>query len=190
MSDQLKQFIDDNREDFDSAEPSPQLLKKIKRELNGDDNKAKVFAWPLLKVAAAFAAIVLLTVTVYLLLAQKKEKKDVARIDPVIEEVAASTDPMYAKQIQHFQEVIDLQQSELKKLEKDYPDLYKQFVGDITELDSSYQSLKSNLSSNINRETLLEAMIQNLQLQSNLLNRQLQIIKEVKQKNKPYDPKS
>lgn len=189
MSDKLRQFIDDNREDFDSAEPSPQLLKKIKKELDGD-TKVRSLNWPVLKIAAAFAAIVLLTVTVYLLLAQKKEQKDVARTDPFIEEVAASTDPVYAKQIQHFQEVIDLQQSELEKMKKDYPELYKQFVGDINELDSSYQSLKSNLSSNINRETLLEAMIQNLQLQSELLNRQLQIIKEVKQKNKPYDPKS
>jgi len=34
---------------------------------------------------------------------------------------------------------------------------------------------------------LLEAMIQNLQLQSELLNRQLLIIKEIKQKSKNHE---
>jgi hypothetical protein len=47
--------------------------------------------------------------------------------------------------------------------------------------------LKLKLPANPNRELLLEAMLQNLQLQSELLNRQLLIIKEIKQKNKQYE---
>jgi len=43
--------------------------------------------------------------------------------------------------------------------------------------------LKTKLPENPNREMLLEAMISNLQMQSDLLSRQLKIIKEIKQKS-------
>ena len=162
MSDKLKQFIDENREAFDSAEPDPQLLKKT----------------------AIVAAVITLSVAGYFLLQKKNTSVDPIVIENSQQETADYGDPVYAKEIYHFKELIGLKQSELKKLEKEYPQLYQQFRGDINELDSSYQSLKIKLAENPNREMLLEAMIQNLQLQSELLNRQLLIIKEIKQKSK------
>jgi len=76
-----------------------------------------------------------------------------------------------------------LKQSELKQIEKDHPELYQRFVKDMNKLDSSYQALKTELPKNANRELLLEAMIQNLRLQTELLNQQLSIIKQLNQKN-------
>ena len=80
--------------------------------------------------------------------------------------------------------MIELKQSELKQIEKDHPELYQRFVKDMNKLDSSYQALKTELPKNANRELLLEAMIQNLRLQTELLNQQLSIIKQLNQKNK------
>jgi hypothetical protein len=91
--------------------------------------------------------------------------------------------PTYAKEVYHFTQLIELKQSELKQIEKEHPELYLQFVKDINRLDSSYQALKTELPKNANRELLLEAMIQNLKLQSELLNQQLSIIKQLNQKN-------
>jgi len=51
-------------------------------------------------------------------------------------------------------------------------------------LDSSYNSLKNQLNATPNREMLLEAMIQNLQLQLNVLNQQLNIINQIKESKK------
>jgi len=65
--------------------------------------------------------------------------------------------------------------------------LYRQFAKDINQLDSAYRVLKITLTTNPNQEMLLEAMIRNLQFQSDLLNRQLLIIQEIKQKNKGYE---
>jgi hypothetical protein len=104
-----------------------------------------------------------------------------------MEETTGITDPVYAKQIYHFREIIDLQQTELRQVEKEQPELYHQFAGDLHKLDSAYSVLKINLAENPNREMLLEAMIQNLQLQSDLLNQQLIIIKEIKQKSKNHE---
>lgn len=183
MSDQLKEFIHKNRDAFDANEPDPQLFKRIHKQLTGSNDTRKIFSLPV-RWAAAAALLIVLSGTLYLMLTKKESAISIAEIkEPAFEEEVIG-DPVYAKQIFHFREIIGLQQSELKQLEKDHPQLYKQFVDDITELDSSYQSLKTNLSANPNREMLLEAMIHNLQLQSELLNRQLLIIKEIKQKSK------
>ena len=70
----------------------------------------------------------------------------------------------------------------LRQNQKTQPELYKQFLNDNNRLDSSYKFLKSELSANPNKEILLDAMIQNLELKLDLLNRQLQIIKQSKNK--------
>lgn len=189
MNDKLKQFIDEHREAFDDEQPGDAVLKKIQEQLPGQTPVKKlVFPWR--KLAAA-AAILLLIATVLYYILPGRAKPDVPPVvnnpGPAIEENTDLVDPVFARQFTQYREMIGLQQSELKQLEKEYPQLYHQFVTDMNELDSSYQALKLKLPANPNRELLLEAMLQNLQLQSELLNRQLLIIKEIKQKNKQYE---
>ena len=64
------------------------------------------------------------------------------------------------------------------------PALYEAFATDLERLERSYQMLKADLPENPNQETLVQAMIQNLQFQINLLNEQLRVIQRMKkQKN-------
>jgi hypothetical protein len=84
------------------------------------------------------------------------------------------------KEMYYYTKLIELKHEELKTLEKDEPLLYKQFSGDVQRLDSVYHSLKTQLPTNSNREQVIEAMISNLQLQIDLLNKQLDIIKKIK----------
>ncbi len=188
MSDKLKQFIDENRKSFDTAEPDPRLFKKLQLGLSGS-GRIKRMSSPLLKWVAAAAMLILVAGIAYFTWPGKNDTAgDIAKEIPDFNnETNGISDPVYAKQIYHFKNLIGLKQSELKQLEKVYPQLYRQFAGDINQLDSSYQSLKITLAENPNREMLLEAMIQNLQLQSDLLNRQLLIIKEIKQKSKNHE---
>ncbi|MBL7747610.1 MAG: hypothetical protein JNM19_09310 [Chitinophagaceae bacterium] len=185
MTDKLKQFIEDHRTEFDTEEPNSQLYKKIATVVP-HQKKAHYLLSHKWKIAAAAVVLVLLSLSVYILINSKNRSQDTASIPaPVLkDDLNEITDPVYAKQIYQFRELIGLQQTELKQLEKEYPQLYQQFVTDMNELDSSYQALKLKLPANPNREILLEAMIQNLQLQSELLNRQLLIIKEIKQNKK------
>jgi phage shock protein A len=76
--------------------------------------------------------------------------------------------------------MIEEKQAEIKSIEKDNPELFRQFAGDIRKLDSTYQVLRNTLPANPNKEQLLQAMISNLQMQISLLNQQLQIIQQVK----------
>jgi len=88
------------------------------------------------------------------------------------------------KEMVYYAKIVEIKHDELKKIKKDEPLLYKQFSRDVSHLDSVYQSLKNELPKNPNREQLLEAMIQNLQLQMELLNHQLHIIKQINNSKK------
>jgi hypothetical protein len=96
----------------------------------------------------------------------------------------------YAQEVYYFTQIIELKHSELKKIEKEQPGLYRQFSGDINRLDSNYQVLKKELPNNPNQEMLLEAMIGNLKWQIDLLNQQLTIIQKIKQSKKTSHEKA
>lgn len=189
MNDRLKDFIEQNRQAFDSEEPDPQLFSRIQKNLSGGPAPAKWFQHPSMKWAAAAAGVILVAGTVYLAVPKKAVQNSIAVTNPPVKTETTNeiSDPAYAKQISYFREIIGLKQEELKQLKNDYPDLYTRFVTDLNQLDSSYQSLKINLAVNPNREMLLQAMLQNLQLQSELLNRQLIIINEIKQKSNNHE---
>ena len=188
MKNRLEQFIQDNREAFDNEEPRPQLWKNLQAQVQESQKDERVFHLSFLRWTAA-AAVLIMLAGIFYYMEQKKESATLAKTElsstPVTtEEVLKDLDPDYAKQVYHFTQLIELKQGELKQIEKEHPELYHQFVRDINKLDSSYQALKLELPGNANRELLLEAMIQNLKLQSELLNQQLSIIKQINQKNK------
>ena len=68
------------------------------------------------------------------------------------------------------------------------PELYQEFASDLNRLEKSYRSLKADFPKNPNQEVLIQAMIQNLQLQINLLNEQLRVIQRIKQQINETNP--
>ncbi|HVU84317.1 MAG TPA: hypothetical protein VHC50_05730 [Puia sp.] len=92
------------------------------------------------------------------------------------------------EEMKHYARLVELKHEELKTIEKDEPLLYKQFASDAYKLDSVYHGLRKELPNHPNKEQLLEAMLQNLQLQMGLLNHQLDIIKQINHsKQKAYE---
>ncbi len=184
----LERFVRDNRDAFDSLEPAPGVWDKIGAAI-GEEKEPTTrviqMSWVRWAVAATLFLALAGTLTYMMFfrpasvgpqLAGKTEKGSEA-VDLVLNQI----DPQYAKLISQFMEVIGEKQSELKKIEKDDPELYKKFAGDVQKLDSSYHVLRTTLNANPNTEQLLQAMISNLQMQIELLNQQLTIIQKVKQ---------
>jgi hypothetical protein len=92
------------------------------------------------------------------------------------------------EEMYHYAKIVEIKHKELKTIEKDEPLLYKQFSSDVSKLDSVYHGLQHELPKNPNKEQIIEAMIQNLQLQMELLNHQLDIIKQINHSKKTaYD---
>ncbi len=196
MSNRIEDFIHSHRDEFDSEVPSPQVWNQVNEQLSGiEKNQIITFHW--IRWSAAAAILVLLGAGAwYRLSSYSKPTVEVALANDQSPAAGDSIllneiNPVYAREVFHFTQLIELKQVELKQLENENPELYHQFINDINNLDSSYNRLKRELPANANREQLLEAMIRNLQVQMDLLNQQLQVIQLIKQsKNKSNESNS
>jgi septal ring factor EnvC (AmiA/AmiB activator) len=190
----LERFIRDNREAFDSEEPSDELWNKISDKLPTTNGKVIEMGKPRQIVHKDFqnsgrnrfleninwrvAAMVLFTLGLGWMVLHFNEQYKVTEHPEIV-----MANPALAKQVSQYTQLVENKQLELQNLAQQNPDLYKEFEKELDELENSYQSLKADLPKNQNQETLIEAMIQNLQLQLNVLNQQLQIIDRIKNSN-------
>lgn len=170
MSSQLEDFIKSNREQFDDAEPGDELWQRIERRLPRQTynerftKKAFSFGF-VLRVAAAVIIVMAICFTGYLKLSN-------ARIDLV------AINPEYAQQQAHYASLVETKRSELKAVTKADPQLYDEFDAEFTRMDSVYKRLKSELPASPDREKVLRAMIQNLQIQTQVLSQQLNMVEQ------------
>lgn len=177
MSNKLKNFISDNRKAFDDEMPSDKVWENIEASFTATKKK-KFTLTPFYKWSMAAAAMLVIALSIYFFSGKKTgDPESIATEENNINKLMPVDDP----QINQFVKMIDSKQEELKVIAKEQPELYQQFTTAINQLDSSYNSLKTQLSATPNREMLLEAMIQNLQLQLNVLNQQLNIINQIKE---------
>ncbi|HZG26391.1 MAG TPA: hypothetical protein VEZ17_17505 [Chitinophagaceae bacterium] len=186
MSNRLDDFIEHNREHFDTYEPGNKVWENIERDLAGKSTKKPAVIHMHLKKWIAVAAVLIVTVITAYFFFANDHKSITGTIASTSNEMPAE----YAQEVYYFTKLIELKHLELKKIEKEQPGLYRQFSEDITKLDSNYQALKKALPDNPNQEMLLEAMIGNLKWQIDLLNQQLAIIKKIKQSKKTSDEKT
>lgn len=200
--DNLERFVRDNREAFDNREPPGGLWQKIETGMNapGVDtpglsgqpgetpakarspfrrifrNSAQLDSTParsfLTWRVAASVTVLLLAGGLWFM----NHQYGVVRQPEV---VAAS--PVYAKEVAQYTRLIADKRDELRQMTEDNPALYQEFATDMVRLEKSYKSLKADLPKNPNQDVLIQAMIQNLQIQIDLLNEQLRVIERVKQ---------
>jgi len=170
MSLQLEDFIKNNREQFDDAEPADELWQLIERRLPRQthnekfEKKAFSFAF-VLRVAATVILIMAVGFTAYLRLFN-------SRVDLV------AINPEYAQQQAHYASLVETKRSELKEVTKADPKLYEEFDTEFARMDSVYVRLKGELSASPDREKVLRAMIQNLQIQTQVLTQQLNMVEQ------------
>jgi hypothetical protein len=124
--------------------------------------------------------IVIDTASTQLSEASAEPKKGIKKEEAAADDQVAD----YKEEMYHFAKLVELRHKELSKIVKDEPLLYRQFAGEVNKLDSVYRLLEKQLPQNPNREQLIEAMIQNLQLQMDLLNHQLTIVKQINHSKK------
>jgi len=170
MSKRLEDFIRDNKKDFDHLEPKASLWDKIEQGLPQQKREAKTFSLAfVLRVAASVIVVMGVCFAFYLHNTQK----------PTIS--LAAINPEYAKQQVHYTSVIANQRNELRVIAKSDPELYKEFTTEIAKMDSTYKKLNKDLITSPNQEAVLRAMIRNLQVQTEVLNQQLNVIEQFKE---------
>ncbi len=187
MSKKLKNFIDGNRREFDDELPSDMSWQKIEQSISAN-KPAKQFSIRDIYKWSAAAAVFFITATCFYFLVIRKNNNDipVAKTEtPATSNGSNGTDiskiaPEFAAEAKEIYRSIESQQQQLKAIAKEQPELYSQFAEDLAALDSSYRVLKAKAVQTPNREVIIRAMLQNLQLQAELLAKQLTILNEIK----------
>jgi hypothetical protein len=182
----LEHFIQNNREVFDNCEAPAGLWDKIDKSL-GKENiqnpepdeiviKFKKSSISKLKFWAMAASLVLLIGYVSAFYLNNKSDST--------EQIVADVAPQYGDKMVQYTSLIETKREEIKQIEKHDPVMYKDFATEIEKLNQDYQNLQTELSQTPNQEDLVKAMVQNLQVQLDILNRQLKIIEKVKEYQK------
>jgi hypothetical protein len=179
MKDKLERFVRDNREDFDVFEPRADLWKDLEKGLGHKErplwlglnlSTSRRMVW---QIAASVALIIGLGGFWYF--DNQYGTSDHADI--------MAFNPTYARTVQQYTSLIENKRTELKTVTESNPALYQQFASDLDRLEKTYQSLKLELPKTPNQEMMIQAMVQNLKTQIDLLNQQLMIIQRIKQQN-------
>ncbi len=111
-------------------------------------------------------------------------KKQPIKIDTIIDEMMA-----FKKTQEHFATLISYKEKEIKKLSDADTAVYRSFTSDMKNLNKSYLQLSKQLNNSNNKKALVNAMIYNLQIQIELLNKQLIILNSIEssQKKEKYE---
>ncbi len=160
----LEKFIKEHRAEFDTEIPSEKVWNSISSKLN---KKQKSYAW---KPYVAAASVMFFLAFTWILADFKLSSRTMSEDDKVSAEVQHA-------QIQ-FSSLIELKRNELNSYRKDNPALVSDFERQLIELQSSYHQLLPQLKDEKKRDVVLQAVIENLQMQVDILNQQLEIIKQ------------
>ncbi|MCC9137198.1 hypothetical protein ACFSKU_04305 [Pontibacter silvestris] len=194
MKDKLKDFICEHKDEFDVYEPRQELWQEICQEMPPIDEKqkAKVISINFGKRASFKADYVFMRVAVAVLLLigcgfilfYMKEKA-VVRATNTIAATQPATIKSIAPELVEVETYYTSQISEKKKQLSDYDlkvlglDESMQIDYELARLDSTYQQLKKELYTTPNTDKVVSAMIQNLQIRIEVLNRQLEVLQKI-----------
>ena len=171
--DNLEKFIKQNRNEFDTEDPRDELWG----EINGELQKSGAHFSRSSGAKMWRAAAVLLLLTTSWLVFDKLSKEHV--------EAQSTTENGYFSEFQevekHYMTLVSEKKKLLEKSAEDDPEYKKEFLKELENLDSQYNGLKENLKFG-NPEEIINALIINLQLRVEILNRQLEVIEELNKK--------
>ncbi len=166
MSDKLRGFIKDNKQEFEVKGPSKQLWTRIEAELNQKKqprNFLKLYRW------MSVAALIVVSLGLYFSY-NYQQSQNIVVAD--INKEYGQKETRYANQIQEKKDSLVYYASE-------NPDLYQKFTADLKNLDEEYERLKMELPKSPNQIFLVKAMVKNREMQLQILQQQLMIINKV-----------
>ena len=167
MGDQLEKFIRENREAFDDANPNDRVWNSIDQKLS-----KKATMWPIMwKVAA----VLFMVSTIYLMIDRNESS---ASDELILSEEFNQAEDYYVTLISQRKQAIKEQLT---------PEQEEQFLMEIDQLDSMYLELKKTYQTNASNDRVMDAMISNLQLRLDILNKQLEILQNIKNQNNEND---
>ena len=164
MKDKLEKFMLENRDRFDIYEPSPEVWQKIEKNIR----KKRIINWKGIMWKAASVLIIFMIAflaTEYLHRNKNRiTKRQDVEMDKLVDQI-----PQLAEAKLYYTSLVNRKLKEIEPILKENPDLSKDIMNDLSELDSIYSALKNDLKDNIANQEIIEAMIQNYRLKLEIL---------------------
>ncbi len=163
MKDRFEKFVTEHREDFDFREPDPHIWEKLKPAIG-----ARRINWTVIMKRAAivvliFAASYVVNEMIHRMndkgfQALKRGKHNKENVIPGLSEAEA-----------YYTGLVNQKLDELKPVLANCPSLQEEVNYDMSELDSVYVGLKSDLKDNMANQEVIEAIIENYRLKISIL---------------------
>ncbi|MFY0652922.1 MAG: hypothetical protein JXQ96_12845 [Cyclobacteriaceae bacterium] len=167
MKDNLEEFVKSKRTEFDAELPSSNLWSNIEAELPKSQTTNDLsWVWKV-------AAVLFLISTTYLIFERETSS-------PVVTATETLEGDGYSDELHEVEGYYSQLIAAKKKEIQSYDISNEELLGDIHSLDSMYLELKNDLKVNQMDDRLINAMIRNLQLRVDILNKQLNILEQIK----------
>ncbi len=164
MQDNLEKFVKEHKDEFDDLIPNNSTWKNIHKELEVSNYAHKLMIW---KVAAMLLLVFSLGLTVFI-------NRDY--FEP--KNVVVAEDNEFLDTEAYYSSVIDQRQQLIKTVAHSFPDIENDFELDWKQLDLNYKQLKQEYEKDKSEE-LRNAIVQNLRARVSLLNRQIEVLRQI-----------
>ncbi len=184
MKDKLEQFIDENRDSFDSFS-APESEKNWQKILA--NRKVKPGRKLYLSYFSRAAAVLLVFGLSYLFHDMVDHRKESRLAEEKLNDIYKQL-PELKEAESYYANLVLNKMDEIKPFLISNPEIGNDINTDLMELDSVYTSLKNDLKDNVANDQIIEAMIQNYRLKLSILE-DLQAEIEIENNNENEKPK-
>jgi len=172
--DELRKLIGENRQVFDSAEPSEGHFGKFEQMLmEQKETKTQSFAWTTLLKVASIAILVVLSglyVTEHFII------KNLS--------VPTAKNAEFNETQKYYIQMVDQKIDDIEQM-KSYmtPEQKQMLIEEMTEMDVMYQKLRKDYKAMPNDPRIIQAMLQHYQMKMDILNRIVNNLENVQNLN-------
>lgn len=173
--DELKKLIEENRDLFDTAEPSMGHFDRFEKMLmEQEQTKTRSLVWPTLLKVASIAILVVLSglyVTEHFILKPQS---------------LAGKNTEFNEAQQYYMQQVDMRIGEIKSMENNLSAEQKELlVEEMTQMDAMYKKLQADYKAMPNDPRILQAMLQHYQMKVDVLNNIIINLNSMNQLNSP-----
>lgn len=166
--DNIEKFIIANKSEFDDDTPSDQMWQQIELNLKMKRKKNRIRS-----ISVAASLLILFASSMFLF--QLKNDNSINTDKVVNQEVLDAQT--------QFSSLIEIKRSELNQYKNAQPELINELNKQLKDLQLNYNALLPQLKDENKKDLIVQALIENLQLQLEVLNRSLEIVQNLNNQN-------
>lgn len=168
--DNLEKFISDNKSEFNIDAPSDKMWLNIENKLKSKKKKARF------KSLSVAASLLIVFASSMFLVQMKTNTNTINTADVIVNKEVLTAQAQ-------FSSLIEIKRSEINQYKNSQPDLVAELDKQLKDLQANYNMLVPQLKDDNKKEIIVQALIENLQLQLEILNRSLEIIQNINNTN-------